>query len=146
MQNRNHKRVLLADISTVDDPRSFSVRIAEELCDKGEFRFVEQEKQCFFEAESSVRSLDRILLGIERASVYSNEFEGLIAIDVSELESCAGESYVESFMRKLEKHNDRAVFLFFANPNGRIANVLSSHFADIETNQEMLLTGGIHNA
>ena len=40
----------------------------------------------------------------------------------------------------------RAVFLFFANPNGRIANVLSSHFADIETNQEMLLTGGIHNA
>ena len=141
--SKNKKKAFLVGRDAIDNPRGFTAQMAENLYAQGEFKFAEQNKYCYFIAEPTCSSLDRILIGIERESVYTNRYEGLIAIDVQSLESCAGEAFVKSFLTKLERLNDKAAFLFFAMPNGRIAYTIARHFTHIDTVSSISINGGI---
>ena len=92
---------------------TFTEYAAQSFYDAGVRHFGGREHYLEFVLDGSMEQLKNIFGLIAGSAVYTNEYEGVIAMDISALASHINEAQTEIFIRQIGKLAEHATFLFY---------------------------------
>lgn len=77
-----------------------------------------------YHLDGSMKQMKKIFAEIGSSAVYTNKYEGVIAIDIGELANFINEEQIDFFVNEIKKTGPEATYLFYV-PSKTSRNVLS---------------------
>ena len=117
----------IANIDAGNGQTTFTEYVAEVFSDTGIRHFGGLDNYLEFDLDGSMNQLKKVFSEIRSCAVYTNEIEGIIAMDITKLAAHINESQIEYFINEITKMGNYATFIFYVPSimNRNVANLVS---------------------
>lgn len=117
----------IVNIDAGNGQTTFTEYVAEAFCDNGVRHFGGLDNYLEFTLDGSMSQLKNLFAKIRTCAVYTNEFEGIVAMDIAKLSTHINEAQVEYFISGITDLSNHATFIFYVPSvmNRNIATLVS---------------------